>query len=216
MRGRATGKLHLDQHLVRLSAVVSAPTKKSRASIQRSPRTDWACSRPPSASTIAGISDAGIGMREIAADGAAVADLRMRDVRQRLGDERQFGRASSDRVRGCDSASARRCANDPPPFFRMPANSFSGLMSISMAGCVRRKFIAGTRLWPPARNRASSPYSAFNVKACARTAGGDVAERCRFHSDGRVTKKPRRVLGRTMGKIAAESKIASSVAREDH
>ena len=41
------------------SAVVSAPTKKSAASIQRSPRTDWARSRPPSASTIAGISDAG-------------------------------------------------------------------------------------------------------------------------------------------------------------
>ena len=51
-----------------------------------------------------------IGMREIAADGAAIADLRMRDDRQRFGDERQFDRASSDRARGCDSASARRCA----------------------------------------------------------------------------------------------------------
>ena len=29
-------------------------------------------------------------MRKIAADGAAIADLRMRDDRQRFGDERQF------------------------------------------------------------------------------------------------------------------------------
>src|SRR5947208_163168 len=62
-------------------------------------------------------------------------------------------------------------------------------MSISIAGCVSRKFIVGTRLWPPARNRASSPYSAFSSSACARAAGGDVAEGCGFHSEGKVAEK---------------------------
>ncbi len=80
--------------------------------------------------------------------------------------ERAAGRARwRRRARGCDSASAHRYAGFARRSSVTPAHSVSGLMSISIAGCVSRKFIVGTRLWPPARNRASSPCSAFNCKA---------------------------------------------------
>src|SRR6202047_4879991 len=40
-------------------------------------------------------------------------------------------------------------------------------MSMRTAGCANRKFIAGIKLCPPARNFASSPYSALSVSACS-------------------------------------------------
>ena len=54
-------------------------------------------------------------------------------------------------------------------------------MSISTAGRARRKFIAGIRLWPPARNLASSPCSAFSDKRLLQRRGGDVFEGSRLH-----------------------------------
>src|SRR5688572_30718336 len=42
-----------------------------------------------------------------------------------------------------------------------------GLMSISTPGCARRKFMAGIRLCPPARKRASAPCSALAASAAA-------------------------------------------------
>ena len=73
------------------SAVVSAPTKKSRGldpalaahRLGAQPAAEREHDRRHFRSRI--------GMRKIAADGAAIADLRMRDVRQRLGNERQVG-----------------------------------------------------------------------------------------------------------------------------
>jgi nucleoside 2-deoxyribosyltransferase len=41
------------------------------------------------------------------------------------------------------------------------------LRSISTAGCASGKFIAGTRLCPPARKRAASPCAAFSASAAA-------------------------------------------------
>src|SRR5580700_9350067 len=49
----------------------------------------------------------------------------------------------------------------------IPESCVRGLISIRTAGWVSRKFMVGTRLWPPARKRASSPYSAFSAKACS-------------------------------------------------
>ena len=47
----------------------------------------------------------------------------------------------------------------------------SGFRSMSTAGWASRKFIAGTRLCPPARNRASSPCSALSASASSTDAG---------------------------------------------
>ena len=72
------------------SAVVSAPTKKSArldpALAVHRLRAQAAAEREHDGRHFR----SRIGMREIAADGAAVADLRMRDVRQRFVDQRQF------------------------------------------------------------------------------------------------------------------------------
>ena len=66
------------------NAVVSAPTKKSDASIQRSPsdrlRAQSAAERDRDRRHFRGR----VGMREISADGSAIADLRVRDMRQAL------------------------------------------------------------------------------------------------------------------------------------
>ena len=75
-------------------------------------------------------------MGEIAADGAAVADLRMGDVGQRLVDSGSVARDRADRARGCDSGSARRCARRSVAPFTIPASSVSGLISIRIAGWV--------------------------------------------------------------------------------
>ena len=91
-RGGATGSSTSISISSGASAVVSAPTKKSAASIQRSPRTDCARSLAAEREHDGRHFGGRIGMREVAADGAAVADLRMRDVRQRLVDERQVAR----------------------------------------------------------------------------------------------------------------------------
>ena len=135
------------------------------ASIQRSPRTDCARSRPPSASTIAGISEAGSACARLP---PIVPRLRICGCAMCGSASAMSGRsaASSDRARGCDSASARRCA-DGRRHCVDTGKLLSGLMSISTAGCASRKFIAGTRLWPPARNRASSPCSALSESACS-------------------------------------------------
>ena len=45
------------------------------------------------------------------------------------------------------------------PFWRIPARSGIRAMSISSLGSLRRSFISGTRLWPPAMNFAS-PFAA--------------------------------------------------------
>ena len=129
-----------------------------------------------------------IGMREIAADGAAIADLRMRDMRQRLV-RRAAGLRAWSGSRSRLAVAGQR--TDRGPFAgRVLAprrTSISGLMSISIAGWVSRKFIVGTRLWPPARKRASSPCSALNARACSRRAGGDVLERRGFHVAQRLS-----------------------------
>ena len=143
-RGR---QFHFHQHLIRLPARWSARRQKNpprRSSARRF--TDCARNLPPSASTMAGISDAG----------SACARLPPMVPRLRICGCAICGSASAisgrcgprrpDRVRGCGSASARRCAAARRPRCSTPASSVSGLMSISIAGCVSRKFIVGTRL----------------------------------------------------------------------
>jgi ferredoxin len=44
-----------------------------------------------------------------------------------------------------------------PPVSRMPRSSGMRLMSIRWAGCAKRSFIMGSRLWPPASSLASEP-----------------------------------------------------------
>ena len=122
-----------------------------------------------------------IGVREAAADGAAVADLRVGDERHRA--VQRAARARATVALALDAragASWRRCAGRRrrPS---MPASSPTPLRSTSTAGCASRKFIAGTRLWPPARTLASSPCSASSASASSSVCGREYVERRRLH-----------------------------------
>ena len=111
-----------------------------------------------------------IGVGKVATQRAAVADLRMRDMRQRFADQRQTigdQRIALKRAVAGERADPQRMA----VLTWMPDKPLNGLMSMMTAGCASRKFIVGTRLWPPARNRASSPCSALSVRACSSEAG---------------------------------------------
>jgi len=108
-----------------------------------------------------------IGMRKVSPDCTAGADLRMCNVGATLPRSRETCRQSRYHAPAGDSglfaptyaplSSCRRTS--PKPSIR--------LMSMRTAGCANRKFIAGIKLCPPARNFASSPYSALSVSACS-------------------------------------------------
>ena len=54
-------------------------------------------------------------------------------------------------------------------------------MSTSTLGEARRSFISGRRLWPPARNLASSPCSPMSAIGLLGGLGADVVEGCGDH-----------------------------------
>ena len=171
------------------SAVVSAPTKKSargdpslalaptaRAAGRRA-RARWPAFRRPDRRAR--------GCRRWCR-GCGFADGRYAAALRAI--ERQMRAVPRDRARGRGSASARRSAAAAGSVARPRHSSVSGLMSISTAGWVSRKFIVGTRLWPPARKRASSPCSAFSCKRLLERPGGDVPERRGLHACGQWQK----------------------------
>ena len=89
---RRDRQFHFHQHFIGSRAVLSAPMKKSDAAIQRSPCFDCARNWPASARNNRRHFGCRIGMREIAADGPAIADLRVRDMGQSFVDEWQVSR----------------------------------------------------------------------------------------------------------------------------
>src|SRR5262249_45613883 len=55
--------------------------------------------------------------------------------------------------------------------------------SISTRGRARRRFIAGTRLWPPARSFASSPRSASRISTSSSVRGVTYSKGAGFTSN---------------------------------
>ena len=92
-------------------------------------------------------------MREAAAERAAVAHLRIADRRGGLGDDRAL--LLQQRRRG--DVVVHGAGADLDLAVRLADAGQSGMraMSISTFGSLRRSFISGTRLWPPAMNLPS-------------------------------------------------------------
>ena len=67
------------------------------------------------------------------------------------------------------------------PASRMYDRSVRRPMSTSTDGWARRSFISGSRLWPPARNLASSPCSPMRLIASSAEPAADVVECCGDH-----------------------------------
>jgi hypothetical protein len=135
------------------SAVPKRPVKKSSAATLRTPPGPRRWRRAPSASITAGSSAAG----------SAWAMLPPMVPRLRICACATDGSVSA--MRGARSASsallsAARCRTiapirTPPSASAMASRPGMRLRSMSTAGAASRKFIAGTRLCPPARSLAS-------------------------------------------------------------
>ena len=93
-------------------------------------------------------------------------------------------RASGPSVTGCSKTTWRvsaPIASVSPSLARRPASPAMRLMSMSTAGRARRKFIAGTRLWPPASTRPSPPCSARSASRLLERARREIFEGRGFH-----------------------------------
>ena len=159
------------------SAVVSAPTEEIARLDPAFTFTDCALRRPPTCSTIAGIFGSRIGMRKIAADGAANCYCGCAMTGSTFGDERQFDwrhRIALEAAIACQRADAQAItaiADAGKLLDRIDVDQHGGLC--------QRKFMAAPG--PPARKRASSPCSAFDAGLLER-AGSDVTEGRGFHN----------------------------------
>ena len=157
------------------------PVKNSSAAIRRSPP------RPADHDGRAQRQHAGrqfgsrIGMREAAADGAAVADRGMGDMRHRL--RAAAARASRFQATSGDrhAASARRCAASRR-FTAMPRSSASPPISTINSGETSRRFIAGIRLWPPDSTLAPSPCDGEQLQRIGNAGRAGIGESRGFHS----------------------------------
>ena len=89
VRGAACGQLDLDQHLVGCErGGEKAAEEIAEAAIHRPPGRRVRRMRAPMAPDDGGQLGSRIGMCKVAADRAAIADLRVGDVRQRFGKQR--------------------------------------------------------------------------------------------------------------------------------
>ena len=154
------------------SAVEKSPVKNSRAgNAARSPPVLGSVERRVERQHHRRQLRRRIGVRQAAADRAAGADRRMRDVRHRLGDQRR----RRARPRRC--ARRARCRVMPPirrPLCRrrdVARARSAPFRSTSTDGVASRKFIAGIRLCPPASGFASLPCSASSASASSSVAG---------------------------------------------
>jgi hypothetical protein len=111
----------------------------------------------------------GIRVREAPAQRASIPDLRIADFRRGIGDGRTF--LAQQRGRSHVVMHRARPDLDLPSFSRMPDRPGILAMSISACGSLRRSFMSGTRLWPPAMSLAPPP-AAFNF---ATASSSDVA-----------------------------------------
>ena len=121
-----------------------------------------------------------IGMRKIAADGAAIADLRMRDDRQRFGDERQFD--LRHRI-ALEAAIARQRA-DAQAIAAIPdAGKLFQRIDVDQHGRLRQTEVHGRHQALPAGQEARL-VAMFGLQrqGLLERAGSDVAERRGFHN----------------------------------
>ena len=99
-------------------------------------------------------------MRNASSNGAAIADLGMGDMPAAAASSGCapviFGSFSRRRVR-VKAPMLRALSDDKETF----DNSVRPFRSINADGAATRKFIIGTKLWPPAIYRAFSPSSCF-------------------------------------------------------
>ena len=151
-------------------STVNRPRKKSlrlhRARALRALDVDVGVEREHHRRVVGG----GIGVGQAAAERAAIADLRIADLRRGLGDHRDRP-AAATRMRPRRGGPCRRRSRSRPSFSRMPDRPGMRAMSISVSGSLSRSFMSGTRLWPPAMS-LPSPLAA---RSFASASSSDVA-----------------------------------------
>ena len=86
----------------------------------------------------------------------------------------------------CGHAMSLFCVTAAPismllPRSRMVSSAAMRETSISTAGSISRRLSIGSSDWPPARMRASSPYSASSASDLLDRVGPHIIERTRFH-----------------------------------
>ena len=119
-------------------------------------------------------------MREVAADGAAIADLRMRDVRQRLVDERQVARGGGVALQAAiagqraDAQASRAIRRDPGAIGqRVDVDQHCRLRQPEIH-CRNKTLAAGEK------SRFIAMFG-LQLQGLIEAAGGDVVEGRRFH-----------------------------------
>ena len=178
---------HLRDQLVGSSEVVRIVRKNAAASIVRSPSGHAPGSRHRASSRPRTIRRR-VGVRQAAGERAAHADRQVGDVAHHIGEQvaqRALRHRSFEaRVPG-ERADAQRAI-----LVVQKSSSAMRLMSTRTAGRASRKFIAGTRLWPPARSwrrrpappaarRPPRPSAARDSRrALASWRGPDLAAHC--------------------------------------
>ena len=90
-----------------------------------------------------------IGVRDVAADRAAIAHRGIADMSGRLGQRRHS--LAHQRDEASSACVVRAPIRSEPPTTAMPFSSAMRPMSTSADGAVRRSLSSGIRLWPPAR-----------------------------------------------------------------
>ena len=156
------------------------PVKNSSAGSSRRPALPAITTVPSSVTSTLGMFRRRIVVRDAAANGAAIADRQVRDLRGRLGQQRpalaHIGRCATDRRAG----PARRPSGCPAPTCRRLSVSMR-LISTMTAGLRMRRLSIGIRLWPPASTRPSCPASPRILQRLFQRARGVVVEPCRLH-----------------------------------
>ena len=121
-----------------------------------------------------------VGMRKIAANGAAIADLRMRNDRQRFGDERQFG--LRHRI-ALEAAIARERADAQAVAAIADAGKLFDRIDVDEHGRLCQPEVHGRHQALPA-GQETRLVAMFGLQrqGLLERAGSDVAERRRFHN----------------------------------
>ena len=136
-------------------AVVNSATKNCCQPRTREPRFERSWNRASRAANAAGSSAAG---SACATDPPTVPRLRICAwPTQPIASCRSGHDSAITFERSTSECRVMAPTTSVPPSRLMPDSSFTPLMSISRPGRASRKFMSGTRLWPPASTLHSSP-----------------------------------------------------------
>ena len=162
-------------------STVNRPWKKSRAFTTRQPFGPFDVDLGVERQHHRRVVGRRIGVREAAAERAAIADLRIADLGR--APRRRTGHACRS---SADVATSWCTVPAPisilPSFSRMPERPGMRAMSISVCGSLSRSFISGTRLWPPAMNLPSPLAAASFASASSSDVARAVFECGRDHA----------------------------------